>query len=93
MDGARQSDVKFLGHTVFVPAHIGEDDGVLRDNLLHVLQNALGGHGEAAVAGDGLIRLLEVGFGLGNLGAQFGIALALGADLLHFFQNLLKTNL
>ena len=93
VDGARNGDVELLGHAVLVPAHIGEDDGVLGDDLLHVLQDALGSHGEAAVVGDGLVAGLERGLGGSDLLTQLGVALTLGADLLHFLQDLGQADL
>ena len=92
MDGARQGDIELLSHAVLVPAHIGKDDGVLGNNRLHVLQDTLGRHGEAAVAGDRLVGLLEISFGLGNLLPQAGALLALGADLFDLIQDLGQAN-
>ena len=66
MDGAGHGDVKLLGHAVLVPAHVGEDQGVLREDFLHVLQNALGSHGEAAVVGNILVGLLKGRLGIGD---------------------------
>ena len=78
VDGARQGDIELLGHAVLVPAHIGEDDGVLGDDLLHVLQDALGSHGEAAVAGDRRVALLEGSLALAIWARSSGLLLPLG---------------
>ena len=93
MDGARDSDVEFLSDTVLVPADIGEDVCIFRNDFLDILQDALRGHREAAVVGDRFVGLLEVRLCLCDRCAELRIGLALRADLLHFFKDLLQSDL
>lgn len=93
MNGAGNGDVELLRDAVLVPAHVGENDRVLRNGLLDVLQDALRRHGEAAVVGNVHVGSLEIRLGLGDLLAQTGALDALGADASGLFQKLRQRDL
>src|SRR5204863_510905 len=69
-NGSRREDRKLLSHAVLVPAHIGGDQRVARQNLAHRREDAFRPHGVRGVThvlGVALPELLAVG---GNLAPE-----------------------
>ena len=67
-DAARRIDGELLAHAVLVPAYVGGDDGIPREHLPHLGQDAFRHHGEGVALFHGHVALFE--------------SLAIGGDLL-----------